>query len=140
MNILKKALDKSKEFVKSLKKETKKASRSFIKDFKRKYTDKKTVDKFNPGTLLNFHYNALDKTKKFDKNPLILCLGFAKPRGVIKANKYVYGLNLHWLPQNQRVLLASLVVEMLNKKNDKLEYDDIKPLLKKFEGSPILRM
>jgi hypothetical protein len=140
MGILKKALDKSKKFLKSLKKDTKKVSRNFIKDFKRKYSDKKTIDKFKPGTLLNFRYNALDKTKKFDKNPLIVCLGFAKPRGKIKANKYIYGLNLHWLPQNQRVLLASLVVEMLNDKKDKLEYNDIKPLLKRFEGSPILRM
>jgi len=139
MNIFKKAFDKAKEFVKSIKTDAKKVSRKFIKDWKRKYTNKKSIDKFKPGSLLTFTYNALHKEHKFDKKPLIVCLGFAKPRGKIKSKKYIYGLNLHWLPQNQRVLLASLIVEMLNKKPD-LEYEDIKPLLKKFEGSPILRM
>ena len=140
MNILDKALKKAKDFVKSIKKDTKKVARNFIKDWKRKYSDKKSIDKFKEGSLLTFTYDALDKTHKFDKKPLIVCLGFAKPRGKIKANKYIYGLNLHWLPESRRVLLASLVVEMLKQKNGKLDYNDIKPLIKQFEGSPILRM
>jgi hypothetical protein len=140
MSILDTALKKSKDFLKSIKKETKKVSRNFIKDWRRKYADRKSVDKFKEGSLLAFTYNALDKNNKFDKKPLIVCLGFAKPRGKIKANKYIYGLNLHWLPKNQRVLLASLIVEMLKRKKGKLDYEDVKPLIKKFEGSPILRM
>ena len=138
-NILGKAFDKAKDFVKSIKKDTKNIKRKFVKDFKRKYTDKKTVDRLQAGSLITFDYNALDNTKKFDKKPLIVSLGFAKPRGKIKANKYIYGLNLHWMPENKRVLLASLIVEMLNKKKV-LDYSDVKPLLKMFEGSPILRM
>ena len=134
-NILKKAFNKAKDFINITKKEVKKVKRDFVKDFKRKYTSTKTVDKFEAGSLVTFTYNALDKTKKFDKKPLILSLGFSKKFG----RQRFLGLNLHHLPESQRVLLASLVVEMLKKKK-KLTYNDVLPLIKKFKGSPILRM
>ena len=135
MNILKKAAQKAKDFLKNTKKEIKTTKRDFVKNFKRKYTHKKTVQRLEAGNLLTFTYNALDATKKFDKKPLIVSLGRSQ-----KHKKRLLGLNLHWLPENQRVLLASLIVEMLDKKNGKLVYNDIKPLIKRFQGKPILRM
>jgi len=140
MNIFKKAINKASDFLKAVKKETIKQKRQFVKSFKRKYTYVKTADSFEPGNLLSFNYNALHKEHRYDKAPFIVSLGYAKPRGKVKPKKYIYGLNLHHLREQDRVKLASLIVEMLNKKNDKLEYEDIKPLLRKFEGSPILRM
>lgn len=131
-NIFKKASQKAKAFFKATKKTLGKIKRSIIKN-KKQYTTKKTPENFKPGSLITFRYDALDKTKQFDKNPLVVSLGLSKQN-----NKHFLGLNLHWMPENQRVLLASLILEMLEKK-PKLVYDDIKPLIKKFEKSPILR-
>ncbi len=135
MNIFKAAQKKAQNFLKSTKKELKKTKQSFVKDFKRKYTNKKTAKSLMPGSLIAFEYNALDQDSKYDKKPFIVSLGQSKSN-----SKHILGLNLHWIKsESQRVLLASLIVEMLEKKNGKLVYDDIKPLIKKFEGSPILR-
>ena len=128
-----KAKKKAKDFLKATKKTLTNIKKSIVKD-KKKYTTKKTASTFKAGNLLTFRYNALDQTKKYDKNPLIVCLGSPRDN-----SRHTLGLNLHWLPQNQRVLLASLVIEMLEKRKGVLYYEDIKPLLKKFEGSPILR-
>ncbi len=133
MNLLQKAADKAKKFLQNTKNTLKKTKRDITKEFKRKYLGKKNPSNFIPGKLLTFEYNAIDADKVFDKKPLIVCLGFPKD-----SNKHILGLNVHWLPEMQRVLLASLISTMLEKK-DKLEYEDIKPLIKKFEGSPILR-
>ena len=135
MNILKKAAQKAKDFMKNTKKELKTTKQNFVKNFKRKYTHKKTVQRLAAGNLLTFTYNALDNTKKFDRKPLIISLGRSKGN-----SKRLLGLNLHWMPENQRVLLASLIVEMLDKKGGVLEYNDVKPLIRKFDGKPILRM
>jgi len=134
MNIFKKAAQKAKNFIKQAGKEIKTTKRDFVKQFKRKYTGKKKPSNFKPGQLITFTYNALDASKKFDKKPLVVSLGLSKNN-----NKHFLGLNVHWMPENQRVLLGSLIVEMLNKKNGKLDYEDIKPLIRKFEGKPILR-
>jgi len=131
-NIFKKASQKAKSFFKATKKTLKKIKKSFVKD-KKKYTVKKTAKNFKPGSLITFRYDALDKSKQFDKNPLVLSLGLSKQN-----NKHFLGLNLHWLPESQRVLVASLIIEMLDK-NPNLMYDDVKPLIKRFEKSPILR-
>jgi len=135
MGIYSDALKKAKEFIKATKKEVKTTKRDFVKHFKRTYMDTKSKSSLEAGSLLTFDYNAIDKDKTFDKRPFIVSLGQSK-----KNKKHVIGLNINWIKdEKQRILLASLIVEMLNKKNDKLEYDDIKPLLKKFEGSPVLR-
>jgi len=128
-----KAKKKAKDFLRAAKNTLKSIKKSIVKD-KKKYTTKKTASTFKPGNLLTFRYNALDQTKKFDKNPLIVCLGSPRDN-----SRHTLGLNLHWLPENQRVLLASLVIEMLEKNNGVLVYNDIKPLIQKFKGSPILR-
>jgi len=134
MGIFDKAVKRAKQFVKDTKNTLKKTKREIMKDFKRKYTGKKQPKNFKPGAMITFKYDAIDDTKKFDKNPLVISLGLAKDN-----NKHFYGLNMHWMPKNQRVLLASLVTEMLDKKNGKLEYEDVKPLMIKFKKSPILR-
>lgn len=131
-NIFKKASKKAKDFFKATKKNLKNIKKSIVRN-KKQYTVKKTPKNFKPGSLITFKYDALDKTKQFDKNPLVLSLGLSRNN-----NKHFLGLNVHWMPESKRVLLASLIIEMLNKKKD-LVYDDIKPLLKQFEGTPILR-
>ena len=133
-NIFKKAAQRAKNFIKDTKKTLRTTKSTIIKDFKRKYTGKKQAKNFLPGTMLSFHYDAIDSDKKFDKAPLVICLGLSRDN-----KKHFLGLNLNWMPQSKRVLLASLVTEMLEKKKGRLVYEDVKPLIKKFEGSPILR-
>lgn len=135
-SILQNAFKQAKQFVKSLKKEPKKATKTFANYFKQKFGKKKVKDDFEPGSLITFRYDAKHKEHKFDKNPLVVSLGYSKKFG----KNYFLGINLHWLPKSRRVLVASLIVEMLKDRNNKLEYDDIKPLLKIFEGTPMLRM
>ena len=134
MNIFKKAAQKAKDYFKDVKNLSRKAKSTIVRKMKKENKVKKTPKSFAPGTLVMFKYDALDASQKFDKSPLCVMLGFSR-----KTKKNVYGLNLHWLPEKQRVLLASLVVEMLEKKKGKLVYEDVKGLIKKFEGSPILR-
>jgi len=132
-SLLKKAATAAKSFKKNFRKLGNKAKKEFLRKFKKENKTKKTPKSFREGNLLFFRYNAIHDKHKFDKNPLIICLGHSKQN-----NKHILGLNVHWMPENQRVLLASLVVEMRKKKKD-LVYEDIKPLMKRFEGSPILR-
>jgi len=136
MNIFKKAWQKTKDFFKGIGKQTKKITKDFVRKFKKDYKTKKSKKLFKEGALITFNYNAKDVTKKFDKAPLIVCLGWSRKF----PNTHFLGLNLHWLPKEQRVYLAALIVEMLDRKKGKLVYEDVKPLIKKFEKSPILRM
>jgi hypothetical protein len=146
-SIMKNAFNKAKGFMDSLKKEPKNAPKKFAKEFSRKYKtprDKTNRNKqsksrqsnFEAGSLVTFKYDALHKDKKYDKNPLVVSLGFSKEHG----KKYFYGLNIHWLPKHRRVLVAQLIAEMLKDNKNVLTYNDVKPLLKIFEKSPILRM
>lgn len=134
MNIFKKAAEKAKQFFKDIKLMTRKAKRELVGAFKKEYKTKKTPSSFYPGTLITFRYDALHPQNKFDKSPLCVMLGSPRDNP-----KHVLGLNVHWLDEKKRVLLASLVVELLNKNKGKLVYKDIKPLIKQFKGSPILR-
>ena len=133
-NILKKASNKAKDFFKNFKKLGNKAKKQFLRKFQKDNKTKKTPSSFKEGNLIFFRYNAIHQEYKFDKNPLIVCLGKSKQN-----KKHILGLNMHWMDEKQRVLLASLVVELKNKNNGVLVYDDIKPLIKRFENSPILR-
>jgi len=133
MNILSKAAKRAKNFFSDTKKILKKSKRDIVKSFKRNYTNQKKESNFQAGKMLMFRYNAIHDQKKFDKNPLIVCLGRSR-----RNKKHMLGLNIHWMPVKQRVLLASLITEMLDNKKE-LSYEDIKPLLTKFKGSPILR-
>jgi hypothetical protein len=135
-NILKDAQKKAKDFYKILRKENKSMKKKFAKEYIKKYGTSKSARAFKPGQLLSFKYDALHKEHKFDKNPLVVSLGDSKKYG----RAYFLGLNIHWLPEKQRVLVASLIAEMLEMNNGKLEYDDIKPLMQIFKKSPVLRM
>jgi len=132
-NILKKASNIAKDFKKNFKKLGNKAKKEFLRKFSKENKTKKSPKSFKEGNLLFFKYNAIHEQYKFDRNPLIICLGHSRDN-----KKHILGLNVHWMPENQRVLLASLILEM-RKKNKNLVYKDIKPLMKRFEGSPILR-
>jgi len=134
MGILDKAIKRAKNFIKDTKKTIKSTKREIVKTFRRKYTGKKQAKNFLPGSMITFEYNAIDKNKRFDKKPLVISLGLAQDN-----TRHFVGLNIHWMPENQRVLLASLITEMLEKKGGKLDYKDVKPLIKKFEKSPIFR-
>jgi hypothetical protein len=135
-NILKDAQKKAKDFYKILRKENKGMKKRFAKDYVKKYGVSKTAKAFKPGALVSFKYDALHKEHKFDKSPLVISLGDSKKNG----NNYFLGLNIHWLPEKQRVLVASLIVEMLEMNNGILKYEDIKPVMKIFKNSPVLRM
>ena len=132
--LLKKASENAKSFFKDFKKLGKKAKKQFLRKFEKENKTTKTADSFLPGNLIYFKYDAIHKEYKFDKNPLIVCLGKSKQN-----SRHILGLNIHWMSENQRVLLASLILELKKKNKGKLVYDDIKPLIKRFEGSPILR-
>lgn len=127
------AAKKAKQFFKDIKNYPKKRKAEIAKQIK-KNKFKKNPKHFKAGNFLTFRYNAIDQTKKFDKNPLIISLGNPKDN-----KKHILGLNIHWMKESQRVLLASLIVEIKDKNGGKVYYEDIKPLIKKFEGSPILR-
>jgi len=133
-NIFKTASKKAKDFVKDFKKLGRSAKKKFLRKFQKENKTKKTPSSFKEGNFLFFKYNAIHEEHKFDKNPLIICLGKSRQN-----QKHILGLNVHWMPENQRVLLASLISEIKKKNNGRVVYEDIKPLIKRFEGSPILR-
>jgi hypothetical protein len=135
-NILKDAQKKAKDFYRILRKENKGMKKKFAKEYLKKYGASKSDKAFKAGQLLTFKYDAKHKQFKFDKNPLVISLGDSKQYG---KNSFL-GLNIHWLPQKQRVLVASLIVEMLDMNNGVLIYDDIKPAMQMFKNSPVLRM
>jgi len=135
-NILKDAQRKAKDFYKLLRKETKGTNKKFAKEYLKKYGATKSGKSFLPGSLITFKYDALHKEHKFDKHPLVVSLGDSKKHG----RAYFLGLNLHWFPKSRRVLIASLIVELLKDRHGKLEYNDIKPIMTMFKDTPMLRM
>ena len=66
------------------------------------------VDKFEVGKMYLFHYDPKWKNvlPYYDTFPLILMMG--------NANKGFYGINLHYLPTNLRMLLLSNLFFSLN--------------------------
>ena len=137
-NFIKNAINKAKNFIQTSIKDIKKNAQKILNDFKREYMSGKKPSNFLPGKMLAMNYRAKDATKKFDKNPLIICLGPPKNKELQKT--HTFGLNLHWLPAKDRVTIASFFVELLDKRNGKLRYEDVKPFMYKFKGSPVLRM
>ena len=73
------------------------------------------VDKFEVGKMYLFHYDPKWKNvlPYYDTFPLILMMG--------NANKGFYGINLHYLPTNLRMLLLSNLLEKSVYKNNELE-------------------
>jgi hypothetical protein len=124
---------KARDFIKTSSKDLKKNAKKIWRDIRIQAGRRKTPNTFRPGNLVAFQYNAKHKEKAYDRNPLVIMLG---PSRTTK-NLYL-GLNLHWLPMNQRVGAATFFAELIKKKGE-VTYDDVKPFLKKFQGSPILR-
>lgn len=137
-NFIKNAAAKAKEFLKSGKSKIKKAGKEFIKKIKAGFDSPKSADKFVAGKMIAFNYRAKDATKKFDKNPLVISLGYSQNPKLSRT--HFIGLNMHWMPMNDRVNLASFFTELNAKRKGKLTYNDVKPFLNKFKGHPILRM
>ncbi len=133
-NFIKNAAAKAKEFLKRGTANIKKAGKEFIKTL-RNTSSSKTTEMMRPGTLVSFQYDAKFKDKTtWDKAPLAIILG---PSSTTKGN--FYGLNIHHLPLNDRVNIASFFIELKKKRKGKLQYQDIKPFITKFSGHPVLR-
>jgi hypothetical protein len=131
-------MNKAKTFIKDKLSSIRRNAKKIIKDIKRDFMGSKKMSNFKPGTMLAMNYMAKDATKKFDKNPLIICLGPPKNKEMRKT--HTFGLNMHWMPVKDRVKVASFFVELNKKRNGELRYDDVRPFMNKFKGSPVLRM
>ena len=134
-NFIKNAVSKAKDFFKKKYKDIKRSAKNIVKHLRQNASDKKEWARVaKPGAMIQYKYNAKDKTKKFDKQPLIISLGPSKQN---KGN--YYGINIHWLPVKDRVSIASFFIELKKKRKGKLTYNDIKPFLSKFKNHPALR-
>ena len=94
------------------------------------------TDDFKSGNLLFLKYNAKDKTKIYDKNPLIMVL--------YRNGSHTLGLNFHWLPFIMRIELIRLIFSVnvsrvKNRKPLKFDYPSIRSFLKKRGYSPCIR-
>ena len=92
---------------------------------------------FTPGNLLIYRYNAKDKTKIWDKRPMILVLASTK--------FHVLGLNFHWIPFTMRIWLVRYIIKqnksrIRNGEKIVFGYKKIKPLLKKMGYAPCIRL
>ena len=94
-------------------------------------------DNFNKHNMIFMRYDAKDKTKVYDKTPLILVLRRSKG--------YVLGANLHYLPAPLRLILIKLILKM-NKNNIKrgypltITYHMLKPIIAKMGMAPVIRL
>jgi hypothetical protein len=131
---LKNAWSNAKDFIKKSAKKIKQNASKIIRTLKNETGTSKTKNTFKPGNLVAFQYDAKHKQNRYDKNPLAIILGPSQ-----KTKGLYLGLNIHWMPMNERVALASFFVELLEKRNGELVYEDIKPFVKKFKGHPVLR-
>lgn len=107
----------------------------------RKFTSSlKSLDRstdFKPGNLLIYRYKAKFDEFIYDKRPMILVLSVSK--------SYTLGLNFHWIPFNMRLWLVKYILRK-NKANIQsgkgisFSYKKIKPLLKKMNYAPCIRL
>lgn len=137
-NFIKNAISKSKEFLKTKYKSIVKNARDVFKQLKKDFLGVKEPNNFLPGKMIAFNYTAKDKLQRYDKNPLVICLG--PPKNPKLRRTHTLGLNIHWLPASDRVNIASFFTELLEKRKGVLRYEDVKPFLSKFKGHPVLRM
>ena len=138
-NFFKRVAKRAKSFFKDKVKAIKKNAKKIIKDIKASYTQAKSPQKFKPGSLVAFTYDAKFKDgTKWDKKPLIISLGWSKNKKLSKS--HFLGLNMHHLPIKDRVTVATFFVELLDKRKGQLSYEDVKPFMNKFKNSPVLRM
>jgi hypothetical protein len=135
---IKEILNKAKKFVKNNMKNINKHAKEIIQEIRKEHGKSKSVKDFAPGNMLAYRYDAKYNERTFDKKPLIICLGYPKNRKFRKT--HMYGLNLHWLPVNERVSVATYFLELKKKKGGKLVYEDVKPWLDRYKNSKVLRM
>jgi len=128
--------NKIKDFIKTKAKDISRSAKKVFAQIKKDFMQPKSKDKFKPGTMVAFTYNAKDTKKRFDKKPLIICLGWAKGK---LGGSHFFGLNVHWMPMKDRVALAGFFAALSARKKG-VTYDDIKPFMSRFKGHPILRM
>ena len=131
-------MNKAKNFIQDKWNFVKKNAKKLVRTLDRKYGAHKKRTNFQPGKLLAFTYKAKDATKRYDKKPLVICLG--PPKNPKLRRTHTYGLNIHWLPIRDRVKVASFFVELMAKRKGKLHWDDVKPFINKFKGHQVLRM
>ena len=136
-SFLKGVLSKAKNFIKDKAKDIKKSAKNIFRQIKKDFMASKSRSKFEPGTMIAMNYKAKDATKRYDKTPLIICLGWSQNPKL--KNTHLFGLNMHWMKMSDRIKLASFFTE-LNEKKGGITYQDVKPFMHKFKGSPILRM
>jgi len=96
----------------------------------------KPID-FKVGNFLFLKYNAKDKTKVYDKNPLIMVLR--------RNTQHTLGLNFHWIPYVKRIELIHFifslnVTRVKNRKPLVFTYPQLKEFLKKRGYSPCIRL
>ena len=137
-NFMEGVFSKAKAFIKDKAKSIKKSAKALFRQIKKDFLAAKSRSSFTPGSLVAMNYKAKDAQKRYDKAPLIICLGWSQNPKL--RNTHFYGLNMHWMPMKDRVFVASFFTELLEKRNGKLQYQDIQPFLAKFKGSPVLRM
>ncbi len=134
-NFLKNAANKAKEFLKKGYKNVKRNSKKIFNQIKKEFMGYKSPDQFKPGAMIAMNYDAKFKDNTiWDKNPLILCLGWSRNPKFSKRN--FYGINFHHLKVSERVSIASFFVELSKKRGGKITYDDVKPFMNKFSNSP----
>jgi len=132
-NVVKNAKTFIKDKVKSIKKNAKK----IFKDIKKDFSRSKSPKQFKPGSMITFTYDAKFKDGTiWDKKPLIICLGWSQNPKYQRKN--FYGLNFHHLSLKDRVYLATFFAE-LSEKRGGVTYKDVKPFMKKFGKSKVLR-
>ncbi len=140
-SFLKNVISKTKTFFKDIYKDVKKNASKIMRQIRQDFKGNKSPEMFQPGSLINFQYKAKDATKKYDKVPLVICLG--PPKNPKLAKTHMYGLNCHYLPLKERVGFATYFLELKNRKGGELTYDDVRPFIDRFQGKAsgsILRM
>ncbi len=137
-NPFKDAFNKAKDFFKYEYKNVKKNAKKILKDVTKRFSQSKNPDNFKPGKMLAFQYKAKFDKQKYDKSPLIICLG--PPKNKKMRRTHTYGLNLHWMPMKDRISVASFFVTLMEKRKGELMWDDVAPFIAKFKGNQVLRM
>jgi len=141
MAFIKDVLKKSKDFFKKNYKEINKKynAKKIMSKMKKEHSTSKSSIDFKPGDLLHYEYKAKWAKQLYDKKPLIICLGRPKKKHLYST--HFYGLNLHHMPVEERVSVATFFIELRKKKNNELVYEDVKPWLNRYKKrGKILRM
>lgn len=137
-NFVKNAFKNAKDWIKTKAKGIRRDAKKILRQIKKDFLGSKRPSNFKPGKMLAMNYRAKDVSKRYDANPLIICLG--PPQNPKLQKTHTLGLNMHWMPAQERVALASFFTELNKKRNGQLTYQDVAPFVSRFKGNKILRM